>query len=231
MIFDAFFKALSQLGDTRFRGVLLRALGLTIGLLAVFYFGFVWVLGFFLPETFTLPWIGEVSFLSNALSWVAIGGMLVLSVFLMMPVASAFTGFFLEDIADAVEEKYYPQLPKVTPVPLRETINDSVRFLGLMVIVNLLALVIYVMSTALAPVVFWLVNGFLLGREYFQLVAMRRLGREGANKLRARHRWVIWLAGVLMAVPLTFPLINLLVPIVGVATFTHLFHALKAEDS
>ena len=78
----------------------------------------------------------------------------------------------------------------------------------------------------LAPVVFVLVNGFLLGREYFQLVAMRRLGPEGARALARRHFWRLWLGGTLMAAPLTVPLLNLVIPILGVAVFTHQYHRL-----
>ena len=74
---------------------------------------------------------------------------------------------------------------------------------------------IYLLVAPLAPLVFWLVNGFLLGREYFQLVAMRRLGPDGAAALRRRHFWRIWLAGTPMAVPLSVPVVNLLVPIAG----------------
>ena len=72
--------------------------------------------------------------------------------------------------------------------------------------------------------IFWALNGFLLGREYFQIAAMRRLGREGAKQARKEHFGMIWLAGCLMAVPLTIPLLNLFIPILGAATFTHLFH-------
>jgi uncharacterized protein involved in cysteine biosynthesis len=74
--------------------------------------------------------------------------------------------------------------------------------------------------------VFWLVNGYLLGREYFQLVAMRRLGAAGAANLRRHFGPRIWLAGVLMAVPLSVPVLNLIVPVIGVAVFTHQFHRL-----
>ena len=74
-------------------------------------------------------------------------------------------------------------------------------------------------------------NGFLLGREYFTLAAIRRIGRQGARELRSRHAATIWLAGVLMAIPLTVPLLNLVVPILGAATFTHLFHMLNGERS
>ena len=78
----------------------------------------------------------------------------------------------------------------------------------------------------LAPFVFWLVNGFLLGREYFQLVAVRRMPVAEAAALRRRHAGRLWLAGVLMAVPLSVPVLNLVVPIVEVAVFTHQFHRL-----
>jgi uncharacterized protein involved in cysteine biosynthesis len=94
---------------------------------------------------------------------------------------------------------------------------------------NLLALAVYLFAGPLAPVVFWVVNGYLLGREYFTMVAMRRVGRAGARALRRRHAGEIWLAGTLMAAPLSVPLVNLLIPVLGAATFTHLFHRLQAR--
>ena len=74
--------------------------------------------------------------------------------------------------------------------------------------------------------IFWGLNGFLLGREYFTLAAMRRVGRAQAKVLRKRYAWRIWAAGILMAMPLSIPLLNLVIPILGAATFTHLYHRL-----
>jgi uncharacterized protein involved in cysteine biosynthesis len=91
--------------------------------------------------------------------------------------------------------------------------------------------VLYVLSGPFAPLVFWAVNGYLLGREYFQMAAMRRLGRDGAAALRRRHRGQIFAAGLLMAAPLSLPLVNLVVPVLGAATFTHLFHRLNGESA
>jgi uncharacterized protein involved in cysteine biosynthesis len=96
---------------------------------------------------------------------------------------------------------------------------------------NLLALILYAILTPFAPFIFWGMNGFLLGREYFTLAAMRRLGRDGARKLRAKHSTTVWLAGTLMAIPLSVPLVNLVIPIIGVATFTHIYHRLSGLDS
>jgi uncharacterized protein involved in cysteine biosynthesis len=223
MIFDAFLKALGQMGDPRFRRVLLIGVGVTFALLA----GVTWGVQLILPDTVSLPWFGEIGWLSSLLSGFILISMIGMSMFLMVPVASLFTGLFLEQVADAVEVKHYPLLPPANKVNFSDALIDSVKFFGLLIVVNLLAVVIYLLSTLMAPIVFWIVNGILLGREYFQLVAMRRLGRKGANELRKKHRFTIWLAGFLMAVPLSLPLINLFIPVMGVAVFTHIFHKLN----
>ena len=211
------------MSDPRFRRILLTGVGVTIALLA----GATWGVQLLLPDTVSLPWFGEISWLSSLLSGFVLISMIGLSVFLMVPVASLFTGLFLEQVADAVEAKHYAHLPAADKVSFRDALVDSLKFFGLLIVVNLLAIVIYLLSTVLAPVIFWIVNGILLGREYFQLVAMRRLGRKGANALRKKHRPTIWLAGFLMAVPLSVPLVNLFIPVLGVAVFTHIFHKLN----
>jgi len=156
--------------------------------------------------------------------------MFLLSAFLMFPVASLVIGFFVEDIADAVEAKHYPNLPPAESLPFTEIMIDATKFLGIMVLANLLALIIYFASTLLAPVIFWIVNGFLLGREYFQLVAARRIGMAAANKLRKKHFMEIWIAGIFMAIPLSIPVVNLVVPLLGVAVFTHQFHRIQGRS-
>ena len=225
MILNDFLKALSQIGDRRFQGVLWGGIGVSVGLLA----GLTWLALWLLPDTVSLPWYGEVVWLSRLLDGFAIAAMLGLSVFLMVPVSSLFMGLFLEVVAGAVEERHYPDAGPAKGAGFADILFDSISFLGLIIVVNLLGLVVYLLSTVAAPLVFWVVNGILLGREFFQLAAMRRLGRSGARQLRRRHRVEIWAAGVLMAVPLTIPVVNLLVPVVGAATFTHLYHRL-AQD-
>ena len=79
--------------------------------------------------------------------------------------------------------------------------------------------------------IFYALNGFLLGREYFTIAATRREGRQGAKIMRQKHQSEIWFAGVLMAIPLTIPLMNLFIPILGAATFTHLYHRLAAKQA
>jgi CysZ protein len=156
---------------------------------------------------------------------------LVLSMFLMIPVASAITSLFLDDVADAVEAEYYPDLPPVPRVGFLEGVVETVSFLGLMIAANLIALFFAGILPFGYPVVFYLMNGWLLGREYFQIAALRREGREGARALRRRNAGTIWLAGCLMALPLSIPLVNLFIPVLGAATFTHLYHGLSGRGA
>ncbi len=229
MIFSAFSLALGQIGDPRFRRVLFLGVALTIALLIAASAGFVVLIHWMVGEDASLPLLGEVTWLNDLLSWTSVGVMMLLSVFLMVPVASAITSMFLDEVAQAVEDKHYPQLPPVPGVPFWDGLRDTVNFLGVLIGANILALILYVIFTPAAPFIFWGLNGFLLGREYFTLAAMRRVGRAGAKRLRARHIGTIWLAGTLMAIPLSVPLINLLIPILGAATFTHIFHAVQAR--
>ncbi|MBT8416034.1 MAG: EI24 domain-containing protein [Silicimonas sp.] len=227
MIPASFLAALGQLGDPRFRWVLIQGVGLTLLLLFGAYFVVFQGVRWLMPDCFGLPWVGEVCFVEALLSWGSVVLMLILSVFLMVPVASAFTGIFLDDVADAVEERHYSHLPPAPHIALSDNLRESLSFLGVIVLANIAALVLY--FTPLAPFVFYGLNGFLLGREYFRMIAVRRLGRAGAKTAYRRNFATIWAAGALMAVPLTVPVVNLLVPILGAATFTHLFHRLEAR--
>ncbi|WP_323767372.1 EI24 domain-containing protein [Antarctobacter sp.] len=229
MIFDAVSRAIAQLPDPRFRGVLIRGIGITLASLIAAIFVVFQVVGWLIGDNPSLPWIGSVSWLDDAASWASVPVMLVFSAFLMIPVASAITSLFLEEVAQAVEDRHYPGLGPASPVSFADGLRDSLGFLGTLIVANLLALVVYLLFAPLAPFIFWALNGFLLGREYFTLAAMRRVGRAEARKLRRRHIAAIWATGVIMAVPLTIPVVNLLVPVLGAAAFTHVFHRVTAR--
>ncbi|MDA7429502.1 EI24 domain-containing protein [Primorskyibacter aestuariivivens] len=229
MIFQSFFKALAQLSDPRFRRVLWLGIGLTLALLIGSYAGLLWLIEWLTGESTELPLVGEVTWVGDLLSFGSFFLMIVLSIFLMVPVASAITSMFLDEVAQAVEDRHYPHLPQADKVPFSDALRDTLNFLGVLIAANLLAIVLYVMFPPAALFIFWGLNGFLLGREYFTLAAIRRIGRTGAKDLRAKHRGAIWMAGILMAMPLSVPLVNLLIPILGAATFTHIFHALNAR--
>ena len=227
MILGDFLKALGQIGDGRILRVMALGVMLALGLLYVIYIALIGAVDLFLPGSVTIPFVGQVDGLSTLFGWGSLLLVLVLSVFMMVPVAAAFTAFFLEEVADAVEDQHYPGLPAARSLGFWDQLIDTMGLLGVLLAVSLMSLVLWPFAGPLMPVLAWGINGYLLGREYFTLVAARRLGREGARALRQRHAGQVWLAGVLMAAPLSFPLVNLLVPVLGVATFTHLFHRLQ----
>ena len=218
MILADFLKALGQIGDGRFLRVIVLGVALALALLFGIYAVLIGVIDLFVPGSISVPFIGQIGGLTALFGWGSLLLVLVLSVFLMMPVASAFTAFFLDEVADAVEARHYPDLPQAQGTGVLDTLAETAGFL---------ALLLWPFAGPLMPLLSWAINGYLLGREYFTLVAVRRLGRPGAAKLRRRHAGQVWLAGMLMAAPLAFPLVNLVVPVLGVATFTHMVHRLN----
>lgn len=229
MILEDFAKALGQVFDRRFRRVLWIGLLLSLALLVAFYAALLWVVEQFAPGSLTLPVIGKITWVGDLLGWASLFLMLILSMFLMVPVASAITALFLDDVAQAVEDRHYPALPPAGRVSFWQGLVETVNFLGVLMGANILALAVLGFMPPAYPVVFYLLNGWLLGREYFMIAALRREGRQGARGLARAHAGQIWLAGCLMALPLTIPLVNLIIPVLGAATFTHLYHRLAGR--
>ncbi|MDG1504933.1 MAG: EI24 domain-containing protein [Planktomarina sp.] len=231
MIFSDFLRSIAQFDDPKFRRVLWRGLGLTIVLLAAACLLVIYGVNQLLSSALVAGVIGDQSWLGSLFN---IGGVLftiALSIWLMVPVASAIIALFLDEVAQAVEARHYPHLPKQAAAKLQDQILVSIRFLGLLILANIGALILSMILPFLGPVVFWATNGYLMGREFFQMAAMRRLPRAQAQELLRRHQGSIWRAGILMAIPLTIPLVGLFIPILGAATFTHLFERLRALPS
>ena len=229
MIFSDFGRAMSQFLDGRFRRVVLLGILLALALLFGVYALLLLFIQWIDPGAVDLFLIGPVEGLGTLLSLGSFFFILILSVFLMIPTAAAFSGLFLEDVADAVEDRFYPGLPPVQPRGFVTSAMDVINFTGLFIALNLLVLLALALGPLYVPI-YWAANGWLLGREYFNLVALRRMPPDQANALRRAHRGQVWLAGTLMAAPLSIPILNLVIPVLGVATFTHLVHRLVSLD-
>ncbi|MEM7189945.1 MAG: EI24 domain-containing protein [Pseudomonadota bacterium] len=227
-----FFRAIGQIPDRRFLFVFLKALGLTIVLLFAAAAGLGFLASFIPTNLGDWPLIGEVNLPSLGLQGLAVGAVLLASPFLMIPVAAIFVGFFLEEIAAAVEARHYPDNQGRRQAGMGENIGSAVRFMLVVIGINLLVLIPFLILLftvpPLAAALMVGVNGYLLGREYFELVAVRHLHAKEANALRRRYSFRIWFAGICMTVPLAVPVLNLIIPILGVATITHQFHRLNA---
>jgi uncharacterized protein involved in cysteine biosynthesis len=222
-----FTRALAQLGDGRF----LRVFGLSLLLSAALLGGLMalwWRATDGLPQMDLTLFGYSLGFLESALEWLArAGGALALG-FMMMPVASLFIGMFLEEIADAVEIKHYPDARGMRRMGWLDLLTDGLLFTMTLVAANLAALALYLIFLPIGPALFIMVNGYFLGRQYFELVAARHVGFAAARKLRKRFRLRVWVAGMLMAAPLSIPLLGLVIPVLGVASFTHMYQRLAS---
>jgi uncharacterized protein involved in cysteine biosynthesis len=217
---DALGKAIGQLADPRLRRpiwlTLLISLALVAALTAVAWLA-----------------IGELRLLSIGwLDWairlLADAAVLVVAWLLFPAAASLVVGFFLDGVAEAVERRHYPGLPPARRQPLGEQALGGLRFALVALALNLVALPLYLAALVLPPLylfVFYGLNGYLLGREYFELVALRRLDQQQVRSLRRLCGGRAFLAGVVIAFLLTVPLVNLIAPIIATAFMVHLIES------
>lgn len=194
-------------------------------LTAIVVFVALWVgIGVLITQTalFEIVWLETII---DVLGGVAT---LALTWFMFPAALSAVVGLFLEHVVARVEAVNYPQLAKAREPSVWEMTKTGARFLGLMVALNL-GILLFLFAPPLFPFVFYGVNGYLLGREYYEMVALRRLSPEQASALRKANAGRLFVAGVLIALALTIPVLNLIIPVVAVAAITHLFHAWRGE--
>ncbi|MFZ8878908.1 MAG: EI24 domain-containing protein [Paracoccaceae bacterium] len=221
--------SISQFSDRRFQRVVIRSIFLAIFALWALAAGGGSVLGWLFSGDLTLPWIGTITFNGTLIGWGAFWIILGLSVFLMVPVASAISSFFVDDVARAVEDRHYPNSQSQYRSKLSEEVRESLGFLGIMLVANLIALIFYALFIVFAPIIFWSLNGYLIGREYFYMAAKRYVGRENALSAFRENRFRVWMCGVTLVLPMSVPLLNLLVPVLAAASFTHLFQGWMAD--
>lgn len=166
----------------------------------------------------------SIGWLDTALD--VFGGLLIVAIaYLLFPaIVVGISGLLLDDVADAVERRSYPGLPPPRQIGLARSIGLSLRFFAVVVALNLLALPVYLLVPALNLVVFYLLNGYLLSREYFELIALRRMDMPEARVMRRRYGVRLFWAGVVIAFLSTVPLVNLLVPVVATAFMAHIFY-------
>lgn len=232
MILDAARAAVSRLLTPEFRGVFFKSLGLTLLLLVLAWLALRGVL-----TGFVFPWID--AFLPSMPDWTSWFGVLagvaaslgiaVGLAFLIAPVTAAIAGLFIDDVAEVVEARDYPQDPPGKAVPLVRGIVLSAKFLGVVLLANLGALLLLLVP-GVNIAAFFLVNGYLLGREFFEFAAMRFRSEPDAKAMRRRNGGTVFLAGIVIAAFMAIPLVNLLTPLFAAAMMVHLHKMVSAAE-
>ena len=217
-------RALATLFDRRFVGLVLWTLVATAVLFVALFAGIEYVL-FHMPPIAGYPQIN--TFLELATPFI-----LILMVFLLgAPVAAMVGSLFIDGIAERVDKYFYPNDPKAPGTPVATGIGEMFRLVGLSLLINVAMLPVDVGIPGIAEVVTILANGWLFGREFFELASLRHLPRKDSDALRRRHAGKIYGAGLLIAVLTVIPGIDLIAPFFGAALMAHLFKRLQHMDA
>lgn len=211
----------------RILSLALMGIGLTIVLFVALQSALFWAIRSFVPGDLTLPWIGTLD-VGSALSWGSLALFPLMGFFLMAPVAAGFAGLFAERVADAVEEIHYPAR-RGAALDFMDGLLESAAVMLAVLAVAVLSLFLTPFLGPLAPLLFFGANGWLLGREFFQMAARRHLEEPQATALRKANAGRVTGAGVLVALALAVPVVNIAVPLLAASAFTHLFHAISGS--
>jgi CysZ protein len=228
---DAAIKAISQMFSPEFRRILLKSIGLALLLVILIsiglYQGFAWLTAN--GTTWAEGQVGAPA-VWNALVWVlsimAGLGIITGAVFLM-PAVTAFVGsFFADEIAEAVERVYYPAELPGRALPIFRALLEGLKT-GLLSLAVYFVALPFVLFAGIGLLILFLANAYLLGREYFELAAMRFRSPAEAKALRRTHRGHVFLAGMFIALFVSIPIVNLATPLFAAAFMVHVHKRLS----
>jgi CysZ protein len=217
-------RAIGEFRRPTFWGVAALSVALTLALLGVVFALAGWALGVGGDLTAQLPVIGDLTAPGSVGTVLYVLAALAASVLLMGPVAALFVGLFLEVVVGAVERRSYPDAPPGRGAGLWDQLRSGLGLFGALILGNIAVLILSLFMPPLAPFLLIGMNGWLIGREYAEMVAMRRMTGPEAKAFRKRHSGRIFAFGVATAALLAVPVVNLFAPLVGAAAATHCFH-------
>jgi len=234
---DAAVKALSQMLSPPLRAILLKCASLALVLIViigiVLYRVLTWL------TTAGADWAEGVlgvsahtplAILAWILSFAAGLGIVAGSVFLMPAVTALVGSFFVDDIALEVERTHYPKEPPGIALPLARAAVEGAKTAGVAVLIYLIA-VPFLLFAGIGAVIFFLATAFLLGREYFELAAMRFRPPAEAKQLRKMHHGTVFVAGMFIAAFVSIPIVNLATPLFGMAFMVHMHKRISAKGA
>ncbi|MDJ0931088.1 sulfate transporter family protein [Breoghania sp.] len=207
-------RSVAQVLSRPFRTILWKSLGITLALLAVLWIAIEWCVTYLID-------LSAYAWADTALSVVTGIGAFIGLGFLIASVATVFVALYQDEIAEKVEAADYPTDPTGRTMPLIPSIILSVNFLGVVILGNIVALFLLLIP-GVNVVAFFLVNGYLIGREFFEFAAMRFLAPADAKRLGKAHGEEVFVAGLIIAAVLVIPIVNLLAPIFGTVLMVHL---------
>jgi CysZ protein len=232
---DAAIKALSQILSPPMRSILWRSIGMALVLVAVLAIGLQRLLSWLATEGtgWAEATLGPTSHTPlDVLSWIisiAAGLGVVFGGILLMPaITSLVASFFVDEVADHVEHEHYPAERPGVALPLGLALREGSKTAALTMLVYLIALP-FVFVAGAGFLVFFIATAWLLGREYFELAAMRFRPPHEAKAMRRDNASTIFTAGLIIAAFVSIPIVNLATPLFGMAFMVHMHKRLSGS--
>ncbi len=225
MLISAITKSLAQMPTATMLRPLL--LGLVVTAVSIVAFGVTVGAGVsWLVSGWSIPWVGEIGgAVDGAIGWLAGVGSVIAMAFAFTPAAVTAIGFFVDPVADAVEAKHYPALGPAAGRSLATEVSMGLRYAGLAILVNIPLIPFYFIFPPLPAAV----NGWILGRSFFDMAALRRETPARTKALRRSVWFQMILGGILLAVMTMVPFLNLVAPVFGLAMMTHLYNGARKK--
>ena len=226
-------KALSQILSPPMRSILWKSIGLALVLITVLAIGMQRLLnwaatsgGVWAESTIGSDYHTMINVLSWILSIAAGLGVVAGAIFLMPAITSLVASVFVDDVADIVEREHYPAERVGVALPFGLAITEGGKTALLTIAVYLIALP-FVFFAGIGFVVFFIATAWLLGREYFELAAMRFRSPADAKAMRKQHAATVFTAGLFIAAFVSIPIVNLATPLFGMAFMVHMHKRLS----
>jgi CysZ protein len=214
-MFASLGKAVKALFDRRLSRLVLAAVMLTVlvyvGLLAGALYG--------LEHLPALGW----RWVNTLLEILAPVLLLLLIVYLGAVAAALFTPLFLERAAKKIEARFYPADPQTSGAPFGLTLVTGFKLALLVLAFDLALLPADAFLPGIGECATILINGWILGRGYFELVAFRHMSKSAAKALRTRHAFGVFAAGLAISLLSAVPLVDFIAPLFGAALMVHLY--------
>jgi CysZ protein len=230
---DAAVKALTQILSPPMRSILWRSIGLALVLITVLAVGLQRLLSWFATngEAWLEALLGPGFHTSiNVLAWIvsiAAGlGIVLGGIFLMPAITSLVASIFVDEVAEHVEREYYPAEPPGVALPLSLAMTEGVRTALLTLLVYVIALP-FVLVAGAGFIAFFVATAWLLGKQYFELAAMRFRAPAEARMMRKENALTIFVAGLIIAAFVSIPVVNLATPLFGMAFMVHMHKLLS----
>jgi CysZ protein len=212
--------SLSDIFSPPFRGVMIKSVALTIGVL---------VLGGFALDRLALHFVSVSNGWLAAAIAIAIGlGVVAGLVLLAAPTTSLVASFFFDEIAAIVEREVDPDGPPGRALSIWEGTVASLRFAALTLAVMLAALIVLFLP-GVGFAAWFAANAYLLGREYFELAAMRFRPAPEARAMRQYFAGPVFMAGLIVAAFVSVPILNLATPLFAAALMARLHKRLERQ--